>query len=374
MFNRPFWEKKIKESWQKAPIVWLSGPRRSGKTTISKMIGKDDGLYINCDLPSSADMLKNPEIFFKDLDKKIVIFDEIHNLKDPSLVLKIGADNFSHIKIIATGSSTLAASHKFRDTLTGRKRDVRLLPVLKAELSDFGGISLQKRIYHGGLPPALLSKEKDNSFYREWSDSFFSRDIQKLFGFKDWSKFNIFLEYLMKESGGIFEISKASSVLGISRITVSSWLRALEITGIVNVLRPFFGGKKGEITKMPKVYGFDTGFVSFFKGWQPLRNTDLGFLWEHIVLDHLLAVNPDKPVRYWRDKSGYEVDFVIPCADGFVDAYECKWSPDEFSPSSLKSFRQIYPKGNNYLITPLEAEYRKDYKGLKVILKTISLK
>jgi len=93
-------------------------------------------------------------------------------------MLKIGADTFPQLKIVATGSSTLAATSKFQDTLTGRKRLVHLTPVLWDELTAFD-TSLMKRLYHGGLPQALLADTKRPGFYREWMDCFFARDIQR---------------------------------------------------------------------------------------------------------------------------------------------------------------------------------------------------
>jgi predicted AAA+ superfamily ATPase len=293
----------------------------------------------------------------------MIIFDEIHQLSDPTKILKIGADLFPHIKLLVTGSSTLFASKKFKDMLTGRKRVVNLLPVLYTELDNFK-VSLDRRLFHGGLPPSLLSQEKDLSFYREWSDSFFSRDIQKLYGFKDYYKFNHFFEYIMLQSGGIFEVSKASSELGISRPTIGNYIRIMEVTGVIRLVRPFFGRSRKELIKTSKIYAFDTGFISFFRGWQPLRNTDKGILWEHIVLEWLLATNPYNMVCYWRDKSGNEIDFVIQRDRENVDIFECKWNIDEFSPKPVKIFRSIYPKGSNYLISPTLHSYKKQFDSL----------
>lgn len=365
MVNRPFWINRIKSSWEKAPIVWLSGVRRCGKTTLAGILEKENALYLNCDLPAVEDMVKDPEFFFRNCEKPLVIFDEIHQLKDPSRLLKIGADMFPGIKILATGSSTLAAGQKFKDTLAGRKRQVHLAPVLYPELRLFN-VSLHKRLLHGGLPPALLAEKKDPSFYREWSDSFFSRDIQKLFGLRDQAKFNLLLEYLMRQSGGIFEASKASSALGISRPTVENHLAAMTITGAMTVLRPFFGGGRKELVKASKVYAFDTGFVSFFRGWEPLRQTDNGALWEHLALEWLTALNPERSILYWRDTAGRELDFVIPKERDEVDVFECKWSADEFSSDALKIFRAAYPKGGNYLLCPVAKPYKKNFGGLTV--------
>ncbi len=367
MIQRQFWLKRCETAWLQAPIAWLSGVRRCGKTVLAKAFGEDRSLYLNCDLPAVGDMTHDPAFFYRNCGKEIVIFDEVHQLSDPSRLLKVGADEFPKLKILATGSSTLAAKKKFRDTLTGRKRQIHLLPALWDEFAAFGGASLHKRLFHGGLPPALLAQRKDASFYREWTDSFFSRDIQKLFGLRDYGKFNLVFEYLMKQSGGQLDVSKAARALSISRATISNHLRAMEITHAMTVLRPFHAGGRRELVKMPKVYGFDTGFVSFFKGWDPLRTTDYGHLWEHLVLEWVQAKLPDASLLYWRDAFGREVDFVIPGNRDAVDAVECKWNPSEFDGESLAAFRGLHPDGSNFLVCPsVDHSYKKRVKGMEI--------
>jgi uncharacterized protein len=363
---RPTWKLKLEQAWKEAPIAWLAGVRRSGKTTLAQGLGTERSLYVNCDLPATEERVADPVLFFRQCDRPVVVFDEVHQLRDPSRVLKIAADEFPKLRVLATGSSTLAASHKFRDTLTGRKRTVHLVPVLTTELADFGA-TLDKRLYHGGLPPALLMPTKQASFYREWLDSFFARDIQRLFAFRDINRFNALFEYVLRQSGGQWEGTRAASALGISRPTVESHLQALEITQAITVVRPFFGGGQNEIVKQPKIYAFDTGFVSFARGWDPLRTTDKGLLWEHLVVETFRAQAPDEPVRTWRDKAGREVDFVRPRGRDAVDAYECKWSTDDFDPSALKTFRTYYPRGENYLLTPsTDVAHRRSVRGLEI--------
>ena len=352
MIARPYWEKRLEQAWAEAPIAWLAGVRRSGKTTLAQSLGPERSLYVNCDLPVTEERLRDPALFFRQCDRPVVVFDEIHQLRDPSRVLKIAADEFPKLRVLATGSSTLAASKKFRDTLTGRKRLVHLVPVLPDELAAFGA-TLEKRLYHGGLPPALLAAGKQPSFYREWLDSFFARDIQRLFAFRDINRFNALFEYVLRQSGGQLEVTKTASALGISRPTVESHLQALEITQALTLVRPFHGGGQGEIVRQPKAYAFDTGFVSFARGWDPLRPADKGLLWEHLVVEAMQAHRPGEPVRYWRDKAGREVDFVRPRSRDAVDAYECKWDAGAFDTDALKVFRAAYPKGKNYLLTPL---------------------
>jgi hypothetical protein len=154
---------------------------------------------------------------------------------------------------------------------------------------------------------------------------------------------------------------------------VESHLRALEITHAATLVRPFHGGGQNEIVKMPKVYGFDTGFVSFARGWDPLRHGDLGLLWEHVVLEHLQAHFPETPARYWRDKSGNEVDFVLPRRRDEVDAIECKWTVGAFDSAALKVFRSAYPKGRNFLVSPAgDPRHVRRYGKLEVTVCTPS--
>ncbi len=368
MINRPYWNKRIQQVWTETPIVWLSGVRRSGKTTLALSLEKTERmLYMNCDLPITEERLRDPELFFKSCEKPIVVFDEVHQLSDPSRILKIGADAFPHLRILATGSSTLAASKKFRDTLTGRKRLVHLLPILWTELESFSCSDISRRLLQGGLPPALLAQSKNPSFYREWLDSFFARDMQRLFSFRSMEKFNDFLEHVLRQSSGQFDLSKASASLGISRPTVDSYLRAAEVAHALTRIRPFHGGGQKEITKMPKVYGFDTGFVTFVRGWDSLRPEDHGILWEHLVLEYLQSLSPERAIRYWRDKAGHEVDFVLPRSRNEIDAIECKWNPNDFDVSAIRKFRTFYPKGKNYLVCPLVGDpYLKNFGPITV--------
>jgi predicted AAA+ superfamily ATPase len=366
MIARPFWLTRIETAWQEAPIAWLSGVRRTGKTTLAQDLGDERSLYVNCDLPAAEDMVRDPALFYRNCQQPVVVFDEIHQLRDPSRVLKIGADLFPKLRILATGSSTLAASKKFRDTLTGRKRQIHLPPVLATELEAFGA-TLPKRLLHGGLPPALLAPKKLPAFYREWMDSFFARDIQRLFSFRDMNRFNSLFEYLLRQSGGQLEVTRTAAALGITRPTVESHLEALQITHAVTLVRPFSGGGQKELVKQPKAYGFDTGFVSFARGWDTLRSDDCGSLWEHLTLEHLQAHLPDSPIRYWRDKAGNEIDFVLPRARDIVDVIECKWNPTAFDAAALQVFRSYYPTGRNYLVTPLEGPtYARRFGKLEV--------
>lgn len=350
MIDRPLWTSRIVDAWRHASIVWLTGPRRVGKTVLAQSV--PDAEFLNCDLPTVAERLRDPESFYRTVRRSAVVFDEVHQLPDPSRLLKIGADEFSNLKILATGSSTLAATHKFRDSLTGRKRVVKLTPVLYEESSAFGVVDVRQRLLRGGLPPALLAAPPDPEFYAEWLDSYFARDVQELFRLEKRSGFLRLLELLFRQSGGMLDVSRLAVQSEVSRPTVNNWLEVYQTTHAVHLVRPFAAGGRREIVAQPKVFGFDTGMVCYARGWDTLRSEDCGLLWEHLVLDTLIAAGLTK-IQFWRDKQGREIDFVIPRGRDVVDAIECKWRPDSFEIRNLATFRAGYPQGKNYIVCPL---------------------
>ena len=364
MIKRPFWTDRLVAAWKQASIVWLTGPRRVGKTVLAQSL--PDAEFLNCDLPSVAERLRDPESFFRSVKKKFVVLDEIHQLPDPSRLLKIGADAFPKLKILATGSSTLAATQKFRDSLTGRKRVVELVPVLHEELPAFGMTDLRERLLRGGLPPALLAKEHNPEFYAEWLDSYFARDVQELFRLEKRAGFLRVLELLMRQSGGMLDVTKLAAESQISRPAVTNWLEVYQITHVAHLVRPFSAGGRREIVAQPKVFGFDTGLVCHARGWDHLRTEDCGVLWEHLVLNTLIAAGAPK-IHFWRDKQQREVDFVVPHGRDAVDAIECKWNPEAFETRGLAAFREQYPKGKNYVVSPLNGpSYERVQGGLKI--------
>ena len=359
MINRNIWLKQLQNGWSRRSIVWLSGVRRVGKTTLARML--PDAVYLNCDLPSVHRTLEEPELFLDSRDPdRVLILDEMHRLDDPSRLLKIAADEYLHLRILATGSSTLAATRKFRDSLTGRKEAIHLCPVLWEECEDsFAVRDLDRRLLCGGLPEALLAAGKDPDFYNEWLDSFYARDILELFGIRNRRGFLSLFRLLLRQSGGQLDYSRLSSLSEQSRPTVKSHVEALQVTHAVFLLSPFHGGGKREIVSRPKCYAFDTGFVTFEKGWDNIREDDRGLLWEHLVLDALRFQHADKDIFYWQDKSRREVDFVVRHTRDRVDAIECKINPDRFNTGSVETFRSIYPHGENYIVSPhLKSAYR----------------
>lgn len=353
--NRPFWQKKIQDAWEERTIIWLMGVRRIGKTSLCKSIEHIN--YFDCESPRIRDLFADPEGFLEGQQDKCIALDEIHRLDNPSELLKIAADHYPRVKIIATGSSTLGASKKFKDTLTGRKIEIWLPPMLLQDMALFGNTDIRHRFLFGGLPAFFAANQIPERFFQEWVDGYWAKDIQDIFSVGKRSAFQMFTELLLANSGGLFEATRYTAPCEMSRQTIANYLNVLEETFVVHVIRPFSSHKPTEIISAPKVYGFDTGFVCHAKGRTELRTEDLGFMWEHCILNEMHGQLQTRAINYWRDKSGHEIDFVLRNKkNDSTTAIECKFlvKQDNASLASLarnfEAFRGHYPQGENFVV------------------------
>jgi len=366
IIKRSFWIKKIDNAWKEKNIIWLHGVRRVGKTFLCRSLKNVE--YFDCELPRTRRIFDDPEEFLDKYNQKRIAIDEIHRLANPTEILKIAADYHKETKIIATGSSTLGSSKKFKDSLTQRKKDIWLLPLNWQDLLDFNDkqFNIVSRLEKGGLPLFFLSERTPSREFQEWLDDFWAKDIIQLFRLEKHYSFQKFIELILTQSGGIFEANKFSRPCEASRTTINNYLKILEATGVAYVVRPFSSYKPTEIVAAPKVYGFDTGFISYFKGFSELRIEDLGFLWEHFVLNELYSRLQTKKIHYWRNKAGHEVDFVI-IRNNYPFAIETKWRGENFNPGNIISFRHRYPEGKNFVVAHnIDREFNRNYRGIKV--------
>ncbi len=373
LINRPFWQNLIEKAWEERTIIWLMGVRRVGKTSLCMSLPHVE--YFDCERPSVRELFNDPEGFLAGKAGKRLILDEIHRLDNPSEILKLAADHYSTVKIIATGSSTLGASAKFKDTLTGRKREIWLTPLLLQELANFGSGNLQHRFLFGGLPSLFSSATVPEEDFKEWIDAYWAKDIQELFSVSKRYSFQKFTELLLAHSGGQFEASKFTAPCEISRETINNYLSILEETFVIHIIRPYSSHKPHEIVKAPKVYGFDTGLTCYAKGWGELRKEDMGLLWEQCVLNELHAYLQTHDIHYWRNKRGQEIDFVLQDKKNQkLTVIECKFSTLSSGKemisaigTNIEAFRQHYPQGENYVVaSDVDHSFQRKYNDLLI--------
>lgn len=323
--------------------------------------------------------MDDPEAFLQSLRGKRIVLDEEHRLQNPSELLKIAADYFPDTKILATGSSTLGVSTKFKDTLAGRKTELWLTPMISPDLPDFDNTDLTHRLLRGGLPSFFVPTNLPEQDFQEWMDAYWAKDIQELFRLERRYSFQRFAELLFVQSGGIFEATRFSRPCEVSRTTINNYLSVLEATFVVHVVRPFSTHRPTEIVSAPKVYGFDTGFVCYHRGWLDLRPEDMGLLWEHYILNELHGRLQFRDIFYWRDKRGHEVDFVLAHRGRPHMAIECKWSADDFDKRNIQAFRRQYSEGGNFVVAqdinrPFSRYYNKilvDFVDLQTLIDIV---
>lgn len=371
IIQRPFWQKKIEEAWKERNVIWLMGVRRVGKTSLCQSLNLS---YFDCELPRTRQLLADPEEFLESHKGKRIALDEIHRLDNPSELLKIAADYYPQTKIIATGSSTLGASAKFKDTLTGRKREIWLTPLLFQEIELFGDFNLRHRFLFGGFPSYFVKKQLPENDFKEWIDAYWAKDIQEIFNIGKRQSFQKFAELLLANSGGIFEATKYTAPCEAVRSTISNYLDVLQETFVVHVIRPFSTHRTTEIVMAPKIYGFDTGFVCYAKGRSEIRAEDLGLMWEHCILNEIHGHFQTQAINYWRDKRGHEIDFVLKDrATDTLTAIECKFtsSADDLRTAdvgkNLLAFRNHYPEGENFVVSSnISIPFKRKFEGLTI--------
>ncbi len=349
--DRSHWIERLARARARHNVVWLAGVRRVGKTTLAKALPQ--ARYFDCELPRVRVELEDPELFLRRAGAGLVVLDEVHRLPNPSELLKIAADHFPRLEVVATGSSTLAARTKFRDTLTGRKSEVWMSPMIWQDVVDFGmeDEPLDRRMLHGGLPAFYLGAAPDDAAFAEWMDSYWAKDLQELFVVEKKAAFFKLVELLFRQSGGMFEAQSLTGPCELSRQTVQHYLEILATTLLATVVRPYSGGGATELVHQPRVYMFDTGFVAYFRGWDKLRTEDRGTLLEHLVLAELQARFLPGSIFYWRDKQKHEVDFVLKAKRGAaVTAIECKASATGFRATGIAAFRRRHPVGPNLVV------------------------
>ncbi|MBI5526647.1 MAG: ATP-binding protein [Deltaproteobacteria bacterium] len=254
-----------------------------------------------------------------------LFFDEVQRLPDAGLFLKGLVDRRPGVAIYATGSSSFDLEARTRESLAGRAVRHLLLPFSLAELApgmeapgDPAGTrtaEVVERILVFGGYPAVVRAERPESELAALVESFVIRDASDRFKVRNVAAFRKVLDLAAGQIGNLVNFSEWASLAGVSNDTVAEYVRLLEETHVVRLIRPFIGGKRAELTSAPKIFFVDNGVRNLiFGGFAPSRGrADQGALWENLVLSEMLKYsNPIlDSIRYWRSKAGAEVDFVF---------------------------------------------------------------
>lgn len=305
---------------KKYPILALTGPRQSGKTTFLKTQFPNYS-YVNLE---NTDIRKfaidDPNGFLKELDEPVIL-DEVQRVPELFSYLQTKVDEDKTMgQFILSGSQNFHLMHRISQSLSGRVALFKLLPFDLKEMESAGWLSndyavnLQKgfypAIYDRGIPSRV--------FYSNYVQTYVERDLSELIKVKDLSVFRKFITLCAGRAGQLLNLNSLANDCGISQPTAKSWLSVLETSYIVYQLQPYFANFNKRITKSTKLYFYDTGLLCHLlkiKDAEGVKlSSDKGRLFENFVVTEYIKQNYHQNLMqdfwFWRDADGHEIDLI----------------------------------------------------------------
>lgn len=311
---------KIAEYLDYFPVITLTGPRQSGKTTLLKHIFKDFP-YISLETPDVlAKAEEDPKLFLEKY-KNGVILDEVQ--RNPVLFSYIQSivDEFPDRKFVLSGSQNFLMLEKVSQTLAGRTAVLKLLPFSLEELknTNFEPQNPYTFILKGGYPRLYDKKIPPSVYYANYLQTYIERDVRSIQNIENLSLFTKFLQLCAGRVGQLLNISALATEIGISVNTAKSWLSVLEASFVVYTLQPYHKNYNKRLVKTPKLYFYDTGLASFLLNIKTEEMLEThyakGSLFENMVINEYLkhAYNQGEisQLYFWRDNHGVEIDLLV---------------------------------------------------------------
>jgi len=279
-------------------VILIYGPRQAGKTTLVKQLGKDSGLkvlYLSTDLSKNEALLMKRDIkVLSDLTEgyQLLIIDEAQRVPEIGLTLKILYDEMSHLKVIATGSSSFELANKTAEPLTGRKQVFHLLPFALGEITP--GLNnyeidqqLEDILIYGLYPEVYISStNQKKNILEDISESYLFKDVLQLTSIKYTVKIRNLLRLLAFQVGQQVSIHELTKKLAINRETVERYIDLLEKAFVIFRLPAYSHNPGNEVSKMDKIFFYDTGIRNMLiDNLKPLdQRIDSGNLWENFIV------------------------------------------------------------------------------------------
>lgn len=308
------------------PAVVLTGPRRSGKTTLLRRLFPRAAYVLLEDPDVQARARSDPRGLIEEL-RPPVLFDEIQNAPDLLGYVRTFIDLRPRQtgRWLFTGSQEAPLMRGVSESMAGRAAMLQLLPLSLKETD-------RASLLHGGYPEVLARPGMRGLWFSSYVQTYLERDVRAVTNVRDLVTFRRFLALLASRHGQVLNRSDLAAPLGVSVPTVSDWLHVLEITGQIILVPPYFENFGKRLIKSPKVYLGDSGMACHLLGirTQPEldRSSFLGPLFEGFVAAEILKsqvnLGQRKEIYYFRDRQGLEVDFLFPDFRGGLWMVEAK--------------------------------------------------
>ena len=333
------------------PVITITGPRQSGKTTLAQHYFKDYD-YVNLEDPEiRAYATEDPKGFLADHPAPLII-DEVQRVPELLSYIQVMADRDRKSgQYVLTGSHQPKLKAEISQSLAGRTGILQLLPLSIAEIAETDcSLNRDTLMYRGFLPKLYAMPEADVELeYSNYFATYVERDVRQLINLQHQHEFEVFVRLLAGRVGQLLNLNSLADDIGISSKTLKEWLNILEASYIVFRLPPYFENFGKRLVKTPKIYFTEPGLAAWLIGIKSAdmvkRDPLVGNLFENMVIIEALkarlnaGLTPD--MYFFRDQRGYEIDMLI-AAERKLYPYEIKsartWSSD-FA-SNLKSFTE----------------------------------
>lgn len=360
------------------PVLGLAGPRQSGKTTLARALFPDKP-YVSLEDPDQREMAQQDPKGFLNRFPDGAIFDEIQ--REPTLLsyLQGIVDGRRQMgAFVITGSQQFGLMQSITQSLAGRIGMVQLLPLTLAELRRSQPIppTLDSVLYTG-FYPALYDRELTPAqWFANYLATYIERDVRQISEIRDLSLFQRFVKLCAARCGQLLNLTSLANDCGISHTTARAWISVLEAGYIIFLLSPYHRNFGKRLVKMPKLYFYDAGLVSYLLGIQTPEQLSIhaqrGALFESFVIAEYVKnrYNQGLPANlyFWRNNTGEEIDLLIEHGTE-LQAIEIK-SGQTFNPDFIGSLR----KWMSYADVPLHSPSviyggREDFKfqGINVV-------
>lgn len=365
--------KKILEAIKNYSVLFITGPRQSGKTTLTKQIFSDY-LYQNLENPEIRLFAQtDPKNFL--LQSKKMIIDEIQRAPDLLSYIQSFIDEDKDRKYILTGSQNILISKKISQSLAGRVNIFILLPLSLEEINhtSYKSKNIFSQMIKGFYPRIYNENLNPVDWYPNYIQTYLERDVREIKNIVNLIDFQRFLKLAAGRTGQILNLSSLANDIGVSVNTIKGWLSVLAATYIIYFLTPFYKNFNKRIIKSPKLYFFDTGLVCSLlsiKNEDQLKTHPLfGNIYETFCLSEIIKQNYNHKFHidfyYWRDKQGNEVDIVYENNGLNVVEIKSSMTINKDDGKNLLIFEKLAGKKLNKKIIYLSQKIRK-YKDFTI--------
>ncbi len=305
------------------PIVSITGPRQSGKTTLCHLLGPGYQ-YVNLEIQENREFASKDPGQFLEQYQDGVILDEVQAVPELFPYLQYLTDKRKRKgEYILSGSQNFLLLEKISQSLAGRVAIFSLLPLSIKELSPYLSASQRKWEYlclRGFYPRLFAHKKMDAGiFYKSYFQTYVQRDIRQIINVKDLKVFQQFIKLCANRTGSVFNANDIGGQLGIDSKTVARWLSVLEASYIIYQLPAYYENLDKRILKKPKIYFYDTGLLCYLLGIKSAaaltKHTLLGSIFENFIITECKKDYYNKgrepELYFWQDTNQREIDLII---------------------------------------------------------------